>query len=129
MRHEGTDDATRSMPAASPKRVPQRHRTWPWDRGRVLTGVLILSMPLLLGCGLGLLWMLVGMAPSEPCTPATSSCGPGPISFLGVGFGVASFSLIALVIGWAPRIPTALRISSLVAGLAVSASLAAILIR
>jgi hypothetical protein len=111
-------EAHLGFPAPQPVRVPPEGRRWPWHHPGTFASVLVLTVlyaPVLALAGLG---VVMGLMPSGPC-PADVQCGADAVPVL---LFVVACSAVALLLGWAPRVPGRLRAAALLLGLAVAAT-------
>jgi hypothetical protein len=113
------EDARSGLPQSPPGLAYPEGRRWPWHHPVTFATVLILTVPyapVLVLCALG---VMMGLMPSGPC-PADVSCGADAVPALLL---TVACSAVALLFGWAPRVPGRLRAGALLAGLGAVAVL------
>jgi hypothetical protein len=97
-----------------PGRVP--------DHPAPLAGLVVVHFFAGLAVLIALLYMMIAMAPSDPCAPSPVECGPAPLPRFGAGAFALVVCTLAAVVFWVPRGRYLTRIAVL--GAAALASLA-----
>jgi hypothetical protein len=113
-----TEQRPDQLPTAPPVTVlPERIR-WPWDaKTPVFAAITALSLVNLGTLLLATLGILVRALPSDPSASCSSTRGPDPAQTSHFGILAGIVSILVVILGWTPEIPSKVRLIALAIGI------------